>query len=336
MVSLSSVRSSNALVSSTLPSGLVALFVGATSGIGEAALKKFAQYATRPRAYFIGRSQEAADRIVAECQALNPAGRYIFRKADVSLIRNVDEVCEEIKAKEQAINLLFLSCGVPNTDRVKTAEDIHLLAALNYYARIRFIDNLLPLIRRAPVFRRVVMVAGGGHEGELDTTDFPALRVPQDQLRGHLITLVTLGLEAVAQTAPDVSFVHDYPGAVRTKLLDHFPEEVLRTLEFTSIDESGERQLYIATSARFPPADRVGIVGVPLGEGIEVATGTSGVIGGGMYSIGSDCETASPAVLELLGSMRSRGLVQEVRQHTEDEFRRVTVGRGSLSVSEQS
>lgn len=116
MVSLSSVRSSNSLISSTLPNGLVALFVGATSGVGEAALKKFAQYATRPRAYFVGRSQEAADRIVAECEALNPAGRYIFRKADVSLIRVVDEVCEEIKAKEQAINLLFLSCGVPSMD----------------------------------------------------------------------------------------------------------------------------------------------------------------------------------------------------------------------------
>jgi len=37
----------------------------------------------------------------------------------VSLIRVVDEVCEEIKAKEKAINILFLSAGLPNpsTDR---------------------------------------------------------------------------------------------------------------------------------------------------------------------------------------------------------------------------
>ncbi|KAI1752579.1 NAD(P)-binding protein [Xylaria castorea] len=335
MVSLSSIRSSNSLISSTLPTGLVALFVGGTSGVGEAALKKFAQYATCPRAYFVGRSQEAADRIVTECQALNPAGRYIFRKADVSLIRNVDKVCEEIKTKEKAINILFLSCGVPSMDRSKTTEEIHLLAALNYYSRIRFIDNLLPLIRRAPVLRRVVTVGGGGYESELDTTDFPALRVPQDKLRGHLTALVTLGLEAIAQRTPDVSFVHDYPGTVRTKLLDYLPEEVLRTLEFMPIDESGERQLYIATSARFPPADRVDTVGVPLGEEIGVATGTSGVVGSGMYSIGSDCENVSPTVLELLDTMRRRGLVREVRQHTEDEFRRTTIGRGPSSVSEQ-
>ncbi|KAJ8131489.1 hypothetical protein O1611_g2138 [Lasiodiplodia mahajangana] len=323
MVSLSTIRASNALISSTLPAGLVALFVGATSGIGEATLKKFAQHTTGPRAYFIGRSQEAADRIAAECRALNPAGQYIFRKADASLIRVVDEICGEIKAKEQTINILFLSCGVSSMDRSKTGEDIHLLAALNYYARIRFITNLLPLLRCAPDLRRVVSVGGGGHEGELDTTDFSALRVPLDKLRGHLTSLVTLGLESVAQAAPDVSFVHDYPGTVRTKLIDYLPEEVLRTLEFVPIDESGERQLYIATSAMFPAARDV--KGVPLGDGVETAVGTSGVVGSGIYSVGADCESVSPTTLELLRVMRGNGLVEDVHRHTDGEFNRVTM-----------
>ncbi|GAP82450.1 putative short-chain dehydrogenase reductase SDR [Rosellinia necatrix] len=324
MVSISSIRSSNSLVSTTLPPGLVALFVGATSGIGEATLKQFAQHATQPRVYFVGRSQEAADRITAECQALNPGGQYVFRKADVSLIKVVDEVCEEIKAREQAINLLFLSCGVPSMDRSKTAEGVHLLAALNYYARVRFTTNLLPLVRRATALRRVVTVGGGGHESGLDAADFPALQVPQDKLRGHLTSLVTLGLEAVARTAPDVSFVHDYPGTVRTKLLAYLPEEALRTLEFMPLEESGQRQLYVATSSRFPPASGVEAAGVPLGDGVEIAVGTSGVTASGVYSVGSDCESASPAVLELLSAMRAHGLVRRVHQHTDDEFRRVT------------
>lgn len=117
MVSLSAVQSSNSLISSTLSPGLVAVFVGATSGIGETTLKQFAKHSRKPRAYFIGRSQDAGDRIVAECRVLNPAGEYIFIKADVSLIRVVDEVCKEIKAKEKALNILFLSAGVPSMDR---------------------------------------------------------------------------------------------------------------------------------------------------------------------------------------------------------------------------
>ena len=117
MVNLSTVQSSNALISSTLPPNLVGVFVGATSGIGEATLKQFAKHARQPRAYFVGRSQDAGDRILAECKALNAEGEYAFIKADVSLIRVVDEVCEEIKAKEKAINILFLSAGVAALDR---------------------------------------------------------------------------------------------------------------------------------------------------------------------------------------------------------------------------
>lgn len=117
MVSLSTVIASNALILTTLPVGLVAIFVGGTSGIGEATLKKFAKHAQKPRVYIIGRSQEAADRILAECKEINPEGEFIFLKVDVSLIRNVDEVCEDLKKKETVINLLFLSQGVPLFDR---------------------------------------------------------------------------------------------------------------------------------------------------------------------------------------------------------------------------
>ena len=117
MVALSSIQSSNSLISSTLPPKLVAVFVGATSGIGEATLKQFAKHSIQPRAYFIGRSQDSGDRIAAECKILNPEGEYIFVKADASLIRVVDEVCDVINAKEKAINILFLSAGVAIMDR---------------------------------------------------------------------------------------------------------------------------------------------------------------------------------------------------------------------------
>lgn len=111
MVALTDVQSSNTRVASALPPGLVAVFVGATSGIGETSLKQFAKHSSQPRVYFIGRSQEAGDRIAAECKALNSEGEYIFIKADTSLLCNVDDVCRGIKNKEKAVNLLFLSTG---------------------------------------------------------------------------------------------------------------------------------------------------------------------------------------------------------------------------------
>lgn len=204
----------------------------------------------------------------------------------------------------------------------ETAEDVHLLVAVNYYARIRFVQNLLPLIQRAQDFRRIVTVGGGSYEDYLDTNDFPALTIPVEKFRGHLTSLVTLGLEGVAQGAPDVSFIHDYPGTVKTKLLDRFPEEVLKTFEYVPIDECGHRHLFLATSAKFPPANGKD-AGVPLDDGVEVAVGTTGDVGSGIYSVGVDCESASPTVLGRLGDMRERGLVEEVRRHTQEEFRRI-------------
>ncbi len=131
MVSLTAVQASNARIPTILPSGLVAVFVGATSGIGEYTLKEFAHLARQPRIYNIGRSQQASDRIAAECKKLNPDAQYTFIQADVSLIRNVDDVCEQIKAKEKTINVLFLSAGTLVRGTSKYFMKIYLFGSEN-------------------------------------------------------------------------------------------------------------------------------------------------------------------------------------------------------------
>lgn len=111
MVSVTEVQASNARIKSTFPSGLVAVFVGATAGIGETVLKEFARQASKPRIYFVGRSQEGGDRILSELKNLNAGGEYTFLRADTSLIRNVDDLCREVKAKETTVNVLCMSQG---------------------------------------------------------------------------------------------------------------------------------------------------------------------------------------------------------------------------------
>lgn len=112
MVTLDEATASNQRIASTLPSGLVAIFVGGTSGVGEYMLKAFARYSIDPRVYIIGRSQEAAERIIKECQELNGyGGSFEFIGADVSLLKNIDDVCRHIKRKETVVNILFQSQG---------------------------------------------------------------------------------------------------------------------------------------------------------------------------------------------------------------------------------
>lgn len=111
MVHYSTVKSSNASIASSLRSGLVAVFVGGTSGIGKYTLKELARQAKKPRIYVIGRSQEAWDHIEAECKQINSEGQYVFVQGDMSLLRNVDGLCKQILDKEKAINILFWSAG---------------------------------------------------------------------------------------------------------------------------------------------------------------------------------------------------------------------------------
>lgn len=111
MVALPEIIASNKRIATELPAGLVAVFVGGTSGVGEYTLKSFAQYTIKPRVYIVGRSKEAANRIISECQQLNSKGSYEFIQADVSLLKKIDVVCQYIKSKENAINLLFQSQG---------------------------------------------------------------------------------------------------------------------------------------------------------------------------------------------------------------------------------
>jgi NAD(P)-dependent dehydrogenase (short-subunit alcohol dehydrogenase family) len=115
MVALDLVRASNASIPKQLPPRLVAIFVGGTSGIGEATLKLLAKLATKPKIYLVGRSSEAAARIIAECRTLNPEGQYVFIQADLTLLRSAQELCDDIKSREDHVNLLFLSVGLPDT-----------------------------------------------------------------------------------------------------------------------------------------------------------------------------------------------------------------------------
>jgi hypothetical protein len=254
-----------------------------------------------------------------------------------------------------------------------TEEGLRYPVAVAYYARIRLIVNLLPLLRRATDLRRVVSVFTATKEGRIDTNDFDGRHVPLLSQRGHISSIMTLALEAIANDAPEVSsnrnlctlsearyltnsvvgvdddqvsFIHDFPGAVKTNLgkdVKEMPMVVLTTvfrviapLVTMPFDEAGERQLFFATSARFPPRAPAAAgkgsgaaAGVPLAPGVEIARGTDGNPGSGVYSISMEGESAKPKVEQLLAEYRKNGTLQKVWKHTEGEFTRVT---GAASV----
>ncbi|KIW21422.1 hypothetical protein PV08_02002 [Exophiala spinifera] len=340
MVNYKTVQESNHRIATTFPPGLVAVFVGATNGIGMYTLRQFAQYARKPRVYFIGRSQEAGNRIANECQAVNPEGSFTFIQADTSLLANVDEICQRIQSTEKVINLLFLTQGTLDFKK-ETPERLPLTMALVHYARIRFIHNLLPQLQAAHSLKRVVSVLAATKEGEVDVEDIDARHVPLHKKQGHTATLATISMSVLAERAPDVSFVHDYPGFVKSGIGRDIPGVVgyaargffamFAPLLATPAEESGAYHLFFATSARYSSksaSESTG--GVSLASGVHVATSVDGVVGGGIYSIDENGESASIAVQKLLAKLKKEGVAEKIWTRTEEGWKRV-LGEGGPS-----
>ncbi|KAI2622708.1 putative short-chain dehydrogenases/reductase [Hypomontagnella submonticulosa] len=335
MVSLSQVIASNQRIASTFPPGLVAVFVGGTSGVGEYTVKAFAKYVSKPKVYIVGRSQEAADRIVGECKKLNPGGTFEFIKADVSLLKGVDDVCRQLKSKETAINLLFESQGGMGFAKT-TSEGLPLASSLVIHSRLRFVLNLLPLLQNASSLRRVVNVQAATSEGSIDLNNICGQGFPLFKWRNQVASVQTLLLEEVTRRAPDVSFIHNIPGIVKggisrdaeglgMYMLIGITNLILFPLFETRPDECGERHMFLATSARYVPReDKANAAGVPLDGTLPVARGTDGQTGSGMYSIGMKGESAPKRVETLLAQFREDGTAEKVWDYIMKDFKRIT------------
>ncbi|KAL1881562.1 hypothetical protein Plec18167_003159 [Paecilomyces lecythidis] len=336
MIDLTVIQSSNWQIPTSLPAGLVSVFVGGTDGIGAATVKQLARHAREPRIYIIGRSQKSGNRVVEECRKLNPKGQYILLLADVSLLSSVDDICRRIQEKETAINLLFLSAGNMGSDH-ETSEGLPMTMALVHYARVRFILNFLPLIRHSYGLRRVVSVFFAHKEGHFHPDDIQARHISLLSKRSHIATMVTLSLESLAKKAPEVSYIHANPGIVKTKSRDmplvmRAASSFIGSFSSIPLEESGERHLFLATSAMYRPRiqehEKDGahdaVCEVPLAVGLTPAIGSNGQTSSGVYSVDWDGETYELHLETYLQKLRESGDLEEIKKHTEDEFKRIT------------
>ncbi|KAL3458078.1 hypothetical protein BJX64DRAFT_267402 [Aspergillus heterothallicus] len=323
MVSLDAVKQSNSALQDYGP-GLVGVFVGGTSGIGESTARSFVKYAISPRVYLIGRNEEQASKIIDELQTLNAQSRVIFVKCDVSLLRRVDEACRTIQEKEGKVNLLVMSSGIFTTrGRDETSEGLDKKLTLHYYARMRFISNLLPHLVNAAMkpnvatagknrgLASVVSVLEAGGEGPLILEDLPLKdNYSLKNCAKHAITMTSLSMEELARANPAVSFVHSYPGVVKTGVLrdfNPFVQALMSVLFFLAkpwtvpLEDSGERHLYAAT-------------GVPKTRAIGEGSGKP-------YLVSWDGEPRGNQ--NVLGLYREKKIGPVVWKHTQDMFRRI-------------
>ncbi|KAF5973212.1 hypothetical protein FCOIX_8885 [Fusarium coicis] len=153
------------------PQSFVAVFVGATRGIGLATLKALIRALPNPRFYVIGRSKARFTGELTLLNESNPNATVQFVEAEVSLIKAIDDACERIRSAETHVDLLFMSPGsLAFGGPHYTEEKLDLCFSLSFYVRMRLVERLLPMLMQAP-HPRALSVLAGGHEGPLFTND---------------------------------------------------------------------------------------------------------------------------------------------------------------------
>jgi hypothetical protein len=176
----------------------------------------------------------------------------------------------------------------------------------------------------------------GTKEGKLFTDDIAGRNIPFTSIhhsRGHMCSALTLSLEALARQAPEVSFIHNFPGSIDTDLIRSGDGAMMQVMKYwfkismtvrrqwLPKEECGERHAWLCLSGRYP--DKQGGNGNGV-EDVEVAVGVDGKKGSGVYSVDWDGESASSDVVKLLEGYRQEGIVDKVWKDLESEFVRIT------------
>jgi hypothetical protein len=208
--------------------------------------------------------------------------------------------------------------------------------SLFVHSRARFLFNLLPQLQKATSLRRVVSVGAATCEGAIDLNNMTGQGFHFLKIRDQVASMGTLILEEAAKRAPDVSFIHDVPGIVKSgisrdaeglkmQLIVAVTSFLLGPFLQTPVAECGERHVFLATSAKFLPRTNPRIsAGVGMDESLSAARGTDGKPGTGVYSVDNKGESAPSRVETLLAQFREEGTAQKVIDYLFSDFRRIT------------
>lgn len=216
---------------------------------------------------------------------------------------------------------------------LETTEGLDQRLVRNYYGRLRFTHQLLTLLHSAsPELSRVISVLGPGAESssfnlsDLDLKQNSGLMAASR----HSIVMTDFAFEEASKLHPTTSFIHSYPGFVKTgffrdsgplvQLAGSLLKALLSPLA-VDINESGERHLYAATSAMYPARQEENGASIETPEGRGVKPGSDGVIGSGAYLIGWNGERRAND--KVLTALREQDAGKKIWQHTTEKFRSV-------------
>jgi hypothetical protein len=202
--------------------------------------------------------------------------------------------------------------------------------AVQYYARMRFISQLTPLLNKASEankLSRVVAVLDPQAGLRLGGLDYSDLSVRHNfslkKAMVHASAMTSLSIAHLANQNPKTSYIHAYPSGVETgvtrELFGRFNDAILFVLgglfrRFVLVPqvESGERHLFAATEPRYAPKADSAKTDV---------IGSDGVKGSGSYLLNWDGDILADT--KKAQKLREEGGIDKVWRHTEEVMSKI-------------
>ncbi|RSL98963.1 hypothetical protein CDV31_012379 [Fusarium ambrosium] len=309
------IRASNALITeASIPK--TAVFVGGTDGIGKATLIHLVSKGFPIRVYIIGSNEAGHRDLLDELRILNLEAQLVYVQGQISLIAESQQTSEGLEASQV----------VSYYGHINTFLTHHIV----------FITNLLPHLgtaAKSSASAHVINILAAGQESTNIFLDDLTLKHPGrfsiPTYAAHAATMVTLTLKRISEAPEnkDVVFIHSHPGRVSTDLFmkswagKFDPSKAAAApppgtfVELTP-EESGERCLYLITSAEF------GGNGVPVQEGRRAALTLAHGARGSLFSI--DDKFAILQQDDLLTELENMGALEKIWDHTFEAIHSIT------------
>lgn len=147
--------------------GKTVVITGATSGIGAVAARHLAEQGAR--IVIVARDRHRAEQTLCELRAANPAATHGAHFADLSRLREMRRVAQEIAAAEPAIDVLVNNAGTLVSGNRRTEDGLAVMFAVNHLSYFVITNLLLERLRAAGGGARIVSTASAAHRrGRLD------------------------------------------------------------------------------------------------------------------------------------------------------------------------
>jgi NAD(P)-dependent dehydrogenase (short-subunit alcohol dehydrogenase family) len=149
------------------------LITGATSGIGKATASALAEAGCS--LVLTGRNAKKGTKIINSLTSKFKNQQFEFIAADLSSIKEVNQLTQTIKFKYSTIDILINNAGARFNDFHKSEDGVELTFAINHLGHFLLTLSLLDLIKKSPS-GRIINISSSAHGSS--KTDFTEINNP--------------------------------------------------------------------------------------------------------------------------------------------------------------